>query len=228
LSSREDPSYPFSAERASSPDRANTPASEPTGPLFDALDAPLPSEIELAERDRRRAEREQGLGDGDAAVARAARLQPRPAPRPRPERTDVVPRREWRPQEERRTNRPIRPRPGGVRRVRRTIKHIDPLSVLKISAFFYALFFLVWLMGAAVLYWFVQSLGWIDAVQTVSDVILGEDVKITLGLVERYAFMIGLAIVIIGSIANLLIAFLYNVASDLFGGINVTFSERDN
>ena len=39
MSSREDPSWPFTPERAPDPDRANTPASEPTGPLFDALNA---------------------------------------------------------------------------------------------------------------------------------------------------------------------------------------------
>lgn len=115
-----------------------------------------------------------------------------------------------------------------MRRVRRTIKHIDPVSVLKISLFFYALFFLVWLVFAAILFWFLQSLGWIEAVQTVSDVIFSKDVEITLGLVERYAFMIGLVIVVVGSIMNLVIAFLYNVASDLFGGVQVTFTERDH
>ena len=197
-----------------------TPASEPTGPLFDALDAPLPSEIERAERTRTDRERPDPSRSG-------SRLQPPPRERTtRSERTDVVPRRDWKAREERRPTRPARPRPG-TRRVRRTIKHIDPISVLKISAFFYAIFFIVWLILAAILYWFLQSLGLVDAVAETSDVFASERIEITLGYVERWAFVTGLILVVVGCFVNTAVAFLYNVASDLFGGIQVTFAERD-
>lgn len=226
MSSRDEPSWPFTSERASDPDRLTTPASEPTGPLFDALDAPLPSELERAERARSRTERERL---GDAQRTGSSKLQPPPRERvpTRAERTDVVPRRDWRAREERRQpQRPVRPRPG-TRRVRRTIKHIDPISVLKISAFFYAIGFVVWLILAAILYWFLQSLGLVDAVAETSDVFAEERIEITLGYVERWAFVIGLVMVVVGCFVNTAVAFLYNVASDLFGGVQVTFAERD-
>jgi hypothetical protein len=111
--------------------------------------------------------------------------------------------------------------------VRRTIKHIDPISVLKISAFFYAIFFVVWLILAAILFWFLQSLGLIDAVSETSNIFGSERIDITLGYVERWAFVSGLVLVVVGCFVNTAIAFLYNVASDLFGGIQVTFAERD-
>jgi hypothetical protein len=115
-----------------------------------------------------------------------------------------------------------------MRRVRRTIKHIDPISVLKISVFFYAIFFLVWLLLAAIFYWFLQSLGLVDAVAESTDIFGSERVELTLGLVERWAFVIGLVLVVVGCIVNTVVAFLYNVAADLLGGVQVTFTERDN
>jgi hypothetical protein len=39
--------------------------------------------------------------------------------------------------------------------------------------------------------------------------------------------VIGLVLVVVGCFVNTAVAFLYNVASDLFGGIQVTFAERD-
>ena len=206
-----------------------TPASEPTGPLFDALDAPLPSERDRAERSRARTNRERTAER--AAASPTQRLPQSRRDAPARERTDVVPRGDWHPKEERRPQRPARPRPG-TRRVRRTIKHIDPISVLKISAFFYAIFFVVWLILAAILYWFIQGLGLLDAVADVTGpqgfIGDGKPVEITLGYVERWAFVIGLVMILVGCIVNTVVAFLYNVASDLFGGVQVTFAERDS
>ena len=223
MSSREDPSWPFTTQPASDPDRANTPASEPTGPLFDALDAPLPSELERAEVAKRRSDASQELG----SLTEPAPKLPQRSRTTRQERTDVIPRREWRPRDDKRSKTPVRPRTG-MRRVRRTIKHIDPVSVLKISAFFYAIFFVVWLMLAAVLYWFTQSLGLLDAIAGGTEAFTDDRVEITLGLVERWAFVTGIFLVVIGCIVNTVVAFLYNVAADLFGGVQVTFTERDN
>src|SRR5688572_8606279 len=39
-----------------------------------------------------------------------------------------------------------------TRRVKRTLRHIDPLSVFKLSLFFYAIGIVVWLIFVAVLY----------------------------------------------------------------------------
>ena len=143
------------------------------------------------------------------------------------ERTDVVPGRDWTPGDTRRT-RPIpgRGRPGS-RRVKRVLRHIDPLSVLKISLFFYAIFLVLWLVIAAIAFWFVQGVGWVDALANFTDIFSDQKVELTLGLVEKWAFLSGLALAIGGSILNLILAFLYNVASDIFGGIQLTFSEKD-
>jgi preprotein translocase subunit SecF len=52
-------------------------------------------------------------------------------------------------------------------------------------------------------------------------------VDISLMFVERWAFFIGIMLVIAGSLINGFLAFLYNVGSDLVGGLEMTFSERD-
>jgi hypothetical protein len=141
-------------------------------------------------------------------------------------RTDVIPR-EHEPSEPT----PARPRRGrrlGFRRVRRTIKHIDPLSVLKLSLFYYTCFLAVWLVLVAILYSILESMGLFDTLEEVSDgFALGWDVNITLFFVEKWAFLIGLVLVVLGSVVNLFLAFLYNVGSDLVGGIEMTFVERD-
>lgn len=117
-----------------------------------------------------------------------------------------------------------------VRRVRRKIKHIDPISVLKISLCFYTLFLIVWLVMVALFYNFLDGLGLFDQLES-----LGRDLvlpalqnEITLGTVERWALVLGIVVVIVGSLINAFLAFIYNIVSDLIGGIEVTFSERDS
>lgn len=117
-----------------------------------------------------------------------------------------------------------------MRRVRRKIKHIDPISVLKISLCFYTLFLLVWLALVALFYNFLEGLGLFDQLES-----LGRDLvlpalqnEITLGTVERWALVTGVLLVIVGSLINAFLAFIYNVLSDLIGGIELTFSERDS
>lgn len=125
----------------------------------------------------------------------------------------------------------IRPeirRRAGFRRVRRTLRHLDPLSVLKLSFFFYAVFLVIWLLVVAVLYGMLDSMGVFNAIEDFSEAFaFNWRNEITLLLVERWALLIGLTIAVIGSIVNVAIAFLYNLAADMFGGLEMTFVERD-
>lgn len=115
-----------------------------------------------------------------------------------------------------------------IRRVKRTLRHVDPVSILKLSLFFYAIFVLVWLVVVAILFGFVDSLGLFDAIESFSDAMaLTWDVEIDLWYVERWALLIGLMFAVIGSLVNVALAFIYNVAADLIGGVEMTFVERD-
>jgi hypothetical protein len=116
-----------------------------------------------------------------------------------------------------------------VRRVKRTLRHIDPLTVLKLSGFYWAVFLVVWLVIVAILYSIVESAGFFDVLEDVNDgFALGwGKLDITLGLVEKWAFLIGITFAIITTLVNVFLAFLYNVAADLIGGLELTFVERD-
>ena len=109
------------------------------------------------------------------------------------------------------------------------MRHVDPFSVLKLSGFFYAIFVLVWLVIVAVLYSLVESMGLFDAAEDLGKgLVLWEEVNITLGLVEKWALLIGIVFAVIGTLVNTLLAVLYNVGSDLLGGLELTFVEKDS
>ena len=186
------------------------------GPLFDPLDAPLPSE--RARRDTSPPDRtEPGRGSTERTEAFPSRSGVRSGGAGEQGQKSATSTRQ---QVRRRT---------GIRRVRRTVRHVDPFSVLKLSGFFYAIFLLVWLLFVAVLYSLVDSMGLFDAAEDLGrGLVLWEEVNITLGLVEKWALLIGIVFGVIGTLINTLLAVLYNVGSDLLGGLELTFVEKDS
>ncbi|MGH2693599.1 MAG: DUF3566 domain-containing protein [Actinomycetota bacterium] len=146
--------------------------------------------------------------------------------REKPERTDVIPRGAPVSPEHYPTPR-RRPRPA-LRRVRRTLKHVDPLSVLKISLIFYACFLVLWLLFVAFVYWILSGAGLFDAIENFRRGFAFEGrFDVSLWTVERWAFVIGLSFSVLASLVNVFIAFLYNVGADAIGGVEMTFVERD-
>jgi hypothetical protein len=150
-------------------------------------------------------------------------------------RTEVIPR--GTPELPEEPSRP-QPQPAGprrvrrrvpVRRVRRTIRKIDPWSVLKLSLFFYACFLLVWLVVVAVAYSLLDGAGLFDRIEEIREgFALGEgQFEITLWTVQRWAFVIGLVVALAATLFNVVLTFLYNIASDLIGGLEITFAERE-
>jgi Transmembrane domain of unknown function (DUF3566) len=206
------PNWRVEPEAASASGGHLAPEVDATGPLLDPLVDPLPlPESPRSKTPGRARER------FDQRVSRAQV----------PETTETVPfEPQPQPRAQRRPRRRVRP---AARRVKRTIRRVDPLSVLKLSLFYYACFLIVWLGFVAVLFWVVQSMGLFDVIESVSEGFALEwgKIDISLWLVERWAFVIGLVLVLLGALINAFLAFLYNVGSDLVGGVDVTFVERD-
>ena len=108
------------------------------------------------------------------------------------------------------------------------MRHIDPLSIFKLSLFFYGIAVLVWMGIVAIAYSIVSSMGLFDTIEEFSrGFALGWKVDITLFFVEKWALLIGLIFAVLGALVNLLLSFLYNVGADTIGGIEMTFVERD-
>jgi hypothetical protein len=98
------------------------------------------------------------------------------------------------------------------------------------SLFYYSIFFVVWLIGAAMLFSFVESTGLFELIEEIGEGMEFEGLatfEITLGTVLRWAAYIGVGLVLLASVINVILAFLYNLGSDIVGGIVVTFVERE-
>lgn len=207
MSSREERSGRLTESEASSASGGHLAPDSRTGPLFDPLDAPLPSES---------ARREEPKASGSPAKRAERTEQIARSPRTGEARTGTAPRQG------------VRKRTG-LRRVRRTIRHIDPFSVMKLSAFFYAIFVVIWLVFVALIYSMLESMGLFSMLEDLGKgLVLWDEVNITLGVVEKWALLIGVVLATLGTLINLLLAVLYNVAADLMGGIEMTFVERDS
>ena len=103
------------------------------------------------------------------------------------------------------------------------------MSVFKLSLFFYGIGVVVWLLFVALLYSIVDSTGIFDSIEDVSrGLALGWRVEIDLWFVEKWALLIGVIFWVLGSLANLIISFLYNVGADAIGGVEMTFVEKDD
>ncbi len=113
------------------------------------------------------------------------------------------------------------------RRVRRVIRRIDPWSVLKVSILFYLSLVLVLLL-AGFLLWTAGSV--IGAVEGVEKLIAGfgfQGFEFVGGQLLRGCVAAGLVIVVLGTGMSVVVAVLYNLISDLVGGIELTVLEEN-
>lgn len=115
------------------------------------------------------------------------------------------------------------------RSTRVVIKKISPWSVLKFSLLFNFCVMLILLGALIIVYQIMSALGVQESIQKLAtDVGLGGDAgfKVNGEWLLRRAFVAGLALTVVWSVINVFAAFLYNLVSDVLGGIQVTLSEK--
>jgi hypothetical protein len=119
------------------------------------------------------------------------------------------------------------------RRARLTVKRIDPWTTLKF-AFVYGLAgMVVLLVSVIVLYGVVDAMGVISSIRNflgdVSDSSSGPGLAAWLGFdrVMLVAIIVGLINVVLFTAFATLTAFIYNVCTDIVGGVEVTLAERN-
>ncbi len=121
----------------------------------------------------------------------------------------------------------------GPRRARLQLRHIDTWSALKISLVLAIALFFVWMVAVGVLYGVLNGLG---VFATVNDLVgqlgsssgdAGPSDVITPGVVFGGAAVIGAVNIVLFTALCTVGTFVYNLCSDLVGGLEVTLSERD-
>jgi len=116
-------------------------------------------------------------------------------------------------------------RRGGQSRV--VVRKVGPWSVFKFSLLFYLCVMTVLLLALAMLYWILGAVGAVDHVTRFArELFADQSFSIHGGWIFARLTVMGLAMVVIWSLINLFIAFLYNLISDVVGGIEVTLAER--
>jgi Transmembrane domain of unknown function (DUF3566) len=113
------------------------------------------------------------------------------------------------------------------RHARVVIRKVGPWSVFKMSLIFYACVMLVLLGAGVILYGVLGAIGALDSTtRLIRDLFADQTFVINGRWLFSRGLGIGLAMVIVWSLINVFIAFLYNLISDLVGGIEVTLAER--
>jgi hypothetical protein len=160
-------------------------------------------------------------GEDEATQMMVPPTQGRPAERPGAEGTAPT----------RRVPRPSRPSPGArphrrIVRRRTTVAKVDPWTVLKLSLIFYFCALAIVMLGLMVFWAAVTRIGVVDRILGfLAD--LQFAVTIDGGMIARAIFLVGLLNGILFSGINVFLAFLYNLVSDLVGGLRVTLMEDE-
>ncbi|ORW32232.1 hypothetical protein AWB91_12295 [Mycobacterium paraense] len=189
-------------------------------------------------------------GDGPPAEAYASELPDLSGPLPRPPQRKPAPERsaeapgsstqsartataESRENREGRENRiQVSRRSRGPVRASMQIRRIDPWSTLKVSLLLSVALFFVWMIAVAFLYLVLGGMGvWAKLNSNVGDLLNNTSGSsgelVSSGTIFGGAVLIGLVNIVLLTAMATIAAFVYNLATDLIGGIEVTLADRD-
>jgi hypothetical protein len=111
------------------------------------------------------------------------------------------------------------------------IRRVDPWSTLKVSAVLSVALFFVWMIAVAFLYLVLGGMGvWSKLNSNVGDLLnntSGSAELVSSGTIFGGAVLIGLVNIVLLTAAATIGAFIYNLTTDLIGGVEVTLADRD-
>jgi len=113
------------------------------------------------------------------------------------------------------------------RQARVVIRKVRPWSVLKVSFFFYLCVMAVIVGAFVILYGVLGALGALDSVtKLIRDLFADQSFTIHGDWLFTRGVAVAFAMVILWTLINVFVTLLYNLISDVVGGIEVTLSER--
>jgi hypothetical protein len=117
--------------------------------------------------------------------------------------------------------------PTGDRLVGRVVRHVDPWSVLKLSLVLYLVVFAIVLTAGVVLWYAASAAGVIHRIErTVKELWQYQSFSLRPLALLRAAGVGGAVLVVVGTGFNVLAAVVFNLVSDLVGGIRVEVVEK--
>ena len=112
------------------------------------------------------------------------------------------------------------------------IRRIDPWSTLKVSLVLSVALFFVWMIAVAFLYLVLGGMGvWSKLNSNVGDLLNNTNGSsadlVSSGTIFGGAVLIGLVNIVLLTAMATIGAFIYNLTTDLIGGVEVTLADRD-
>ncbi|ORB52123.1 hypothetical protein BST43_19385 [Mycobacteroides saopaulense] len=124
----------------------------------------------------------------------------------------------------------VGPSRRGPLRAAMQIRRVDPWATLKVSLVLSVVFFFIWMIAVAMLYLVLGAMGvWSKLNENVGELITnsGGGELVSSGTIFGTALLIGLVNIVLMTAAATIGAFIYNLTTDLVGGIEVTLADRD-
>ncbi|MDV3123378.1 DUF3566 domain-containing protein [Mycobacterium sp. 21AC1] len=124
-------------------------------------------------------------------------------------------------------------RSTGALRASMQIRRVDPWTVLKVSLVLSAALFFVWMIAVAFLYLVLGGMGvWSKLNSNVGDLLTSSGGNaggelVSSGTIFGGAALIGLVNIVVLTAMATIGAFIYNLTTDLVGGVEVTLADRD-
>ncbi len=120
---------------------------------------------------------------------------------------------------------------GGSRRARLVVSRVDPWSVVKVTVLYSLCLFVILLVAVGVLWSVLNAAGVFDSVKSTAEDLTskpngGVAQWLSLSRVMLIATLVGLANIVLVTVLSAIGSLLYNVCTDIVGGIEVTLSER--
>ena len=115
-----------------------------------------------------------------------------------------------------------------ARRVNRIVRHVDPWSIMKISLILHICLWLVTMAAGSILWSVASRVGAIGSVERfIRSSTTSTSFHLNGGVILRASALGGLLLVVVGTVLTTAGAVLFNLISDLVGGIRVTVIEEE-